>query len=438
MSSSQPTDIPPFYGAVETTMNALRLIHAARQGVIPRITRRLNDAERRTMIKSGAVFVFSVEESGIKRWTDGLLWSPSRIVGNFLVYREINERTNSRGSHKKLYPTDKPSRAMSVRARSLAQLRNALTDIAALQASEHGTFKPNGLMKKTITVTIEGSDLHLISYYTSSDQHSGKPGLPTTRLDVMNLPMDPRLFRATNFRPRVEKAPDGTSRLDETEESTDVVECKIEDETYSVSVSPTSWGSDSSNQGSPVENPFAGTALYPVSSHTASAYPRLGHSNRWSVPVPTLRPDAWSSHSSHTSHHHPSSRREAAHSDSWNLSSARWQGETYQSSSPPTSNVYVDRSRNRSNPYPTPLQIPSHRRDSDSSATLNSRYAGHHSGESRNSSSCLPWLLAGDPDTKDSHNHHSVSPFAATATQTPMYSPQGYHRPMTSHSYNSG
>ena len=66
--SSNP-DVPPFTGYVETTVNALRLIHAARQGLIPRITRRLNDSERRSMIKSGAVFVFSVEESGIKRWT---------------------------------------------------------------------------------------------------------------------------------------------------------------------------------------------------------------------------------------------------------------------------------------------------------------------------------------------------------------------------------
>ncbi|KAJ6628367.1 hypothetical protein B0H10DRAFT_1991065 [Mycena sp. CBHHK59/15] len=68
MSSSLPTDIPPFYGAVGTTVNALPC-----QGVIPRITRRLNDAECRTMIKSGAVFVFSVEESGIKHWTNKLL-----------------------------------------------------------------------------------------------------------------------------------------------------------------------------------------------------------------------------------------------------------------------------------------------------------------------------------------------------------------------------
>jgi hypothetical protein len=80
--------VKPFIGYVETTLHALRLIYAARQGVIPRITRRLNDAERKSMIKSGAVFVFGVEESGIKRWTDGLLWSPSRIVGNFLVMCE--------------------------------------------------------------------------------------------------------------------------------------------------------------------------------------------------------------------------------------------------------------------------------------------------------------------------------------------------------------
>lgn len=75
----------PFFGIVENTVHALRLVQAARQGIIPRIVRRLNDSERRKMISSGAVFVFSVEESGIKRWTDGLLWSPSRIVGNFLV-----------------------------------------------------------------------------------------------------------------------------------------------------------------------------------------------------------------------------------------------------------------------------------------------------------------------------------------------------------------
>ena len=82
-STSSP-DIP-FHGFVETTADALRLIQAARQGVIPRITRRLNEEERATIVRSGAVFVFSVEESGIRRWTEGLSWSASRIAGNFLI-----------------------------------------------------------------------------------------------------------------------------------------------------------------------------------------------------------------------------------------------------------------------------------------------------------------------------------------------------------------
>jgi hypothetical protein len=59
---------PPFIGFIETTYDA----------------RRLNDPEK-PMIHSGAVFLFDEHESGIKRWTDGIVWSPSRILGNFLV-----------------------------------------------------------------------------------------------------------------------------------------------------------------------------------------------------------------------------------------------------------------------------------------------------------------------------------------------------------------
>jgi hypothetical protein len=84
-SSSIYPNAQPFFGIVETTVQALRLVYAARLGIIPRVLRRLNSTERNKMIVSGAVFVFSVEESGIRRWTDGRLFSPSRIDGNFLV-----------------------------------------------------------------------------------------------------------------------------------------------------------------------------------------------------------------------------------------------------------------------------------------------------------------------------------------------------------------
>ena len=58
-----------FIGYVGTTHDALLLIHAAQKDIIPRITKRLNDSERRSMIKSGAVFVFRMDESQIQRWT---------------------------------------------------------------------------------------------------------------------------------------------------------------------------------------------------------------------------------------------------------------------------------------------------------------------------------------------------------------------------------
>lgn len=77
---------PPFRGHIETTYDALLVFEAARRGMIPRVTRRLIERER-GMIQSGAVFVFDEHESGIKRWTDGMIWSPSRILGNFLVSR---------------------------------------------------------------------------------------------------------------------------------------------------------------------------------------------------------------------------------------------------------------------------------------------------------------------------------------------------------------
>ncbi|KAJ3546071.1 hypothetical protein NMY22_g2194 [Coprinellus aureogranulatus] len=336
--SSNP-DVPPFIGYVETTVNALRLIHAARQGVIPRITRRLNDNERRTMIKSGAVFVFSVEESGIKRWTDGLLWSPSRIVGNFLVYREINERTSSRG-HKKVYPTDDPT------SRSLAHRTSPEG-----YKPEQGTFKPGGLIKKTITVTIEGSDLHLISYYTSDDIRAGKLKRPSTRLDIMSLPMPPHIFRLTNFRvpPKVEIGPDSKPRIvceQEDLQELNVPECKVEDPIYQIPDSP-SWGS----QGSPSspESNFTNGSLYGVGNNQVS-YPRSNHHERWGLSgEPNL---AWTPSNVHT---HGSVRRRDHNvlQDSWpsiQTQSSRWQDS---SNLAMNGSGYSERSRVRAHPYET-------------------------------------------------------------------------------------
>ncbi|KAI0076180.1 hypothetical protein K474DRAFT_1708362 [Panus rudis PR-1116 ss-1] len=196
MAPTTPTTVLPFHGYVETTGDALRLVQAARCGLIPRITRRLNELERRAMIRSGAVFVFSVEESGIRRWTEGLQWSPSRIAGNFLVYREVTERGGSRG-------TARPGASEGARM------------------DGQGVIKPNGLTKKTITVKIDGSDHHLICYYTAEDVELGRLQRPTNRPDIMALEIPPELVQSTNFRypPKIEPGPDGRlTRIRDSEE----------------------------------------------------------------------------------------------------------------------------------------------------------------------------------------------------------------------------
>lgn len=78
-----------YNGYVETTHDALLIFQAALSGDLPIVSRRPHDRERNELVVSGSVFVFNEQSSGIKRWTDGIAWSPSRILGNFLVYRQL-------------------------------------------------------------------------------------------------------------------------------------------------------------------------------------------------------------------------------------------------------------------------------------------------------------------------------------------------------------
>lgn len=67
------------------------LLEAVRLGLLKRVQRRLNDTERSTFINSGAVFVWeeSEEETGLKRWTDGRIWSQSRMREVGHIYRGV-------------------------------------------------------------------------------------------------------------------------------------------------------------------------------------------------------------------------------------------------------------------------------------------------------------------------------------------------------------
>lgn len=193
--------VETFHGYIETTQDTLLIFEACRRGMLPRICRRLQEKERR-IVQSGTVFVFDERESGIKRWTDGLVWSPSRILGNFLVYRELDKR--NAGGKKDASPIDRASRSSSSDVESAIEKNKERALVGSLTNSYR--FKKNGLVKKTMSIVVNGVSQHLISYYSKDDVLAGKLRTPSSMPDLLGLEISPEFMMKQNFRipPNVE------------------------------------------------------------------------------------------------------------------------------------------------------------------------------------------------------------------------------------------
>ncbi|CAK5264629.1 unnamed protein product, partial [Mycena citricolor] len=268
--TNAPLKQPPYHGFIASTHDALVVIGAARRGFIPFVPRRLSPDERTSLIASGAVFVFQEPESGIKRWTDGYVWSASRMLGNFMLYRERERepgRQENRGKRKRPWgpegdeleddedaeadedektitqadmfvPTqppvsrprgDKLSRPKSLlgstRGVNPARERNLLGSL-----TNSKMFKDDSLMKKvwrtypclvtssrifdeTFSLkTASGTTIHLIAYYRPSDVEAGRLRAPSSVPELAAFTIDPELLEATAFRcpPKIEHTLDGT------------------------------------------------------------------------------------------------------------------------------------------------------------------------------------------------------------------------------------
>lgn len=103
-----------YYGLIDSVQDAMLVIQAAKCDLLPRVRERLSDVERKS-IRSGSVFVFLESESRIRRWTDGKIWSPSRISGEFLVYREqdANDKQLPSGLSKKTIGLNLATKSMN-------------------------------------------------------------------------------------------------------------------------------------------------------------------------------------------------------------------------------------------------------------------------------------------------------------------------------------
>ncbi|OBA19823.1 hypothetical protein METBIDRAFT_12863 [Metschnikowia bicuspidata var. bicuspidata NRRL YB-4993] len=232
---------PTFHGYILSNEDALCVIEAALDQKLPLVQRRPLDRERPELIRLGNVFVFIEESSDIKRWTDGIAWSASRILGRFLIYRRLDRNALLSKDDKK-----KASRSGRRKGSKDAQYVGEVDVIKREQAyppslapndlhshydnidphhSENQDMYPNfilngptppsssgttipvaqdrGLMKKTLTLTIPPYEsdsgltktIHLISYFSAFDVLAGNLIRPF-QTELKNQVIAPTLWLA--------------------------------------------------------------------------------------------------------------------------------------------------------------------------------------------------------------------------------------------------
>ena len=164
-----------FHGYIKDKSDAVLVIEACRRAYLPLVRERLNDFQRES-IRCGSVYVFHEDSSGIKRWTDGLVWTPSRNLLGFIHYREVQKTCSQKysRSNPSLATLDSPSNSPSLHS-DTGHLQHSLITACKQYAGRQDTackrstsleslFKPNGFYKKCISYELQDGVYHLISY----------------------------------------------------------------------------------------------------------------------------------------------------------------------------------------------------------------------------------------------------------------------------------
>ncbi|KAI9888505.1 MAG: hypothetical protein M1814_006867 [Vezdaea aestivalis] len=153
-----------YQGHIRTPQDAIILFEACRQGMLPRVQRRLSEKERQN-IRSGSVFVWDEREAGMRRWTDGKSWSASRVSGSFLTYREMEGK---RGGGSTFAPPP-PAGPRAGKTPDYIKGSEEDPEMGADDSPDGYRYKPDGLMKQSFSITTSTNQhLHLISYFARS------------------------------------------------------------------------------------------------------------------------------------------------------------------------------------------------------------------------------------------------------------------------------
>ncbi|KAI9808526.1 MAG: hypothetical protein M1825_003674 [Sarcosagium campestre] len=224
---------PTYVGHVATTQDALVLFEACLTGQLHHVPRRPHDRERNSLIRSGCVFIYEENASGIKRWTDGVPWSPSRILGNFLVYRELlkpfppgekkraTKRTKRPGKPGEPYPrpsidsTNAPPPPYSPTSPTTPNSKSGDPFDRETERSLIGSlvdsygFKDGGLVKKTMSVNVNGVHHHLVSYYKVEDVIGRTLEVPSQSTSLRYVKPRHELTSRQNFRAPLDELDEG-------------------------------------------------------------------------------------------------------------------------------------------------------------------------------------------------------------------------------------
>ncbi|KAI9796828.1 MAG: hypothetical protein M1833_005971 [Piccolia ochrophora] len=233
MSSGNASLQPTYVGHVATTHDALILFEACLTGQLHHVPRRPHDRERNSLIRSGCVFIYEENASGIKRWTDGVPWSPSRILGNFLVYRELlkpfppGEKKRATKRSKRLGKPGEPYNRQAMDASNSSPApyspttpstpgfklgesfdRETERSLIGSLVDSYG-FKEGGLVKKTMSVNVNGVHHHLVSYYKVEDALNRTLETPSVNSNLRFVKPRHELTSRQNFRAPLDEMDEG-------------------------------------------------------------------------------------------------------------------------------------------------------------------------------------------------------------------------------------
>ncbi|KAJ3236312.1 hypothetical protein HDU81_010901 [Chytriomyces hyalinus] len=144
-----PTSRATYNGRIKDSLDAGIVIEACIKGILRKVSAAMEVSS--IEIRSGTVFVIDEGDGNIQRWRDGYQWSPSRISGGFLIYRQVE--TND-----------------IVPSTEAGETQNIPADGSKLTKGKSFTVLPDGLTKKTIGMI--GSDrqsYRVISYYETEE-----------------------------------------------------------------------------------------------------------------------------------------------------------------------------------------------------------------------------------------------------------------------------